>query len=369
MQIKLTIPEPCHEDWAKMTPTEQGKFCGSCQKEVFDMTSASEDEAAKKIHHSTGELCVRIPNDYLNKKIDLHAAGFGKYGKLGAVGAIISAAAFTPIISSSDADLSELAEKNTIQLDALQPLNISGTVVNEKGEVINNVQVTIEQNNHKATMTSLTNGRFSFQLDPMKIKNGMAKIRLEKAGFISLEKEISIDGNLLNGKFVMNVHPKVLKTCALKPLAPETVELDELQIVTQTLGQVTIQETVTVERQYMTAGAMVSHVYINEITPIPETEKQEIEEVKMNVDIEPVDINTIAIYPNPTTDFANIELKKAGNYTLYVFDINGKMIQTSSFTTNKKQVDLSKFERGNYIVKIIDNDTHESLDGKVVLMR
>lgn len=370
MKIKLTIPEPCHEDWAKMTPTEQGKFCGSCQKEVFDMTTESEDDVAQKIHQSKGELCVRIPNHYLNKKIELHAAGFGKYGKLGTAGAIITAAAFTPIISDTNSDLSELAEKNSIQINALQPLQVSGTVVNENGDIIQNVQITIEQNNHRATLTSLANGRFSFQLDPMKIKNGTAKIKLEKAGFLTQEKEITLDGNHLNGKFVMNVDPDVIKICAISNLEPKIEVLDEVEIETQTLGEITIQETVTVERHYMTAGAMVHYVYEEiDVTPTCTATNTIIENTKMNEDIEPININTINVFPNPTVDQATIEMNKEGNYTIYVFDLTGKMVLNSSFSSTKKQIDLTNFERGNYIIKVLDNDTQEAFDSKVVLMR
>jgi CarboxypepD_reg-like domain len=34
----LSIPKPCHQDWNKFTPTTQGRFCGSCSKEVIDFT-------------------------------------------------------------------------------------------------------------------------------------------------------------------------------------------------------------------------------------------------------------------------------------------------------------------------------------------
>lgn len=369
-KIKLTIPEPCHEDWSKMTPTEQGKFCNSCQKEVFDLTSTSEDEVAHKIHQSTGELCVRIPNQYLDKKINLHAAGFGKYGKLGTAGAIITAAAFTPIISTIDTDLTELAEKNSIQINSIQPLQVNGTVVNENGDIVQNVKITIEQNNHRATLTSLANGRFSFHLDPLKIKNGTAKIKLEKVGFLTQEKDISLDGNLLNGKFIMSTDPEILKVCAIN--VTDIVPIEEEIFFEHALGQVAIMEEVVVteERHYVTAGAMVSHVYIEkEITPLQTVEKIEKVVEVMNVDVEPTEINTIKVFPNPTVDNATIEMKKAGNYSVYVFDLTGKMVHTSSFSTTKKQIDLSNFERGNYIIKVLDNDTQEAFDSKVVLMR
>lgn len=33
-KLQLSISEPCHENWHNMTPTEQGRFCNACAKEV-----------------------------------------------------------------------------------------------------------------------------------------------------------------------------------------------------------------------------------------------------------------------------------------------------------------------------------------------
>jgi len=37
-KLQLSIPEPCHENWHQMTPTEQGRFCNACSKEVVDFS-------------------------------------------------------------------------------------------------------------------------------------------------------------------------------------------------------------------------------------------------------------------------------------------------------------------------------------------
>ena len=38
------VPQPCHVAWEKMTPNEQGRYCESCQKKVFDFTRSTLDE-------------------------------------------------------------------------------------------------------------------------------------------------------------------------------------------------------------------------------------------------------------------------------------------------------------------------------------
>jgi hypothetical protein len=39
--MKIHIPEPCDENWDKMTPTEQGAFCKKCAIDVMDFTKKS----------------------------------------------------------------------------------------------------------------------------------------------------------------------------------------------------------------------------------------------------------------------------------------------------------------------------------------
>lgn len=42
--LQITIPEPCHEDWNKMTPDETGRHCAVCAKSVVDFTGMGDDE-------------------------------------------------------------------------------------------------------------------------------------------------------------------------------------------------------------------------------------------------------------------------------------------------------------------------------------
>lgn len=67
-QIKISIPEPCHEDWEKMTPTQKGKFCGVCTKEVFDFTSNSDEEIVKHFQQN-GNVCGRFHISQLDRKL------------------------------------------------------------------------------------------------------------------------------------------------------------------------------------------------------------------------------------------------------------------------------------------------------------
>jgi hypothetical protein len=64
----IRIPEPCHEDWNKMAPTESGKFCQVCTKEVIDFTAKSDEEIIKHLQ-KYGNVCGRFHNTQLNRKL------------------------------------------------------------------------------------------------------------------------------------------------------------------------------------------------------------------------------------------------------------------------------------------------------------
>ncbi|MBC7949522.1 MAG: carboxypeptidase-like regulatory domain-containing protein [Chitinophagaceae bacterium] len=71
-RIQLTINEPCHENWERMTQAEKGRFCGSCQKHVLDFTSMSDAQLAAFFKKpSTGEVCGRFFPDQLDRDVEI----------------------------------------------------------------------------------------------------------------------------------------------------------------------------------------------------------------------------------------------------------------------------------------------------------
>lgn len=56
----LAIPTPCHEKWDQFTPTQKGRFCGSCQKEVIDFTAWSEEQIKHYFTHMPTSTCGRF---------------------------------------------------------------------------------------------------------------------------------------------------------------------------------------------------------------------------------------------------------------------------------------------------------------------
>jgi hypothetical protein len=76
-KLQLQIPTPCHENWENMTPTEKGRFCASCQKQVIDFSNKSDRDIAmffkKPILSSSkgGSVCGRFMDDQLNREFEI----------------------------------------------------------------------------------------------------------------------------------------------------------------------------------------------------------------------------------------------------------------------------------------------------------
>ncbi|MEI7734291.1 MAG: carboxypeptidase-like regulatory domain-containing protein [Ferruginibacter sp.] len=71
-QFQLTIPEPCHESWQQMTPTQQGRFCNACAKEVIDFSTMSDHEVLNYFNNLKHDnVCGRALPSQLERTIAL----------------------------------------------------------------------------------------------------------------------------------------------------------------------------------------------------------------------------------------------------------------------------------------------------------
>ena len=56
----IGINGACRENWDRMSPNEQGRFCASCEKTVIDFTGCSKEEIVETLNTSGQSVCGRF---------------------------------------------------------------------------------------------------------------------------------------------------------------------------------------------------------------------------------------------------------------------------------------------------------------------
>lgn len=90
LNMHLSIPKPCNENWNEMTPEQQGAFCNVCSKVVVDFSNMSDEEVLSYFENKKGEkTCGRFRASQLTPyemKVDVRAvASQGNFPKVFAV--------------------------------------------------------------------------------------------------------------------------------------------------------------------------------------------------------------------------------------------------------------------------------------------
>ncbi len=68
----ISIPKPCHEDWAGMTAEEKGRFCAVCQKTVVDFTAMNTKQVDDFFDTNAGtKVCGRFSSDQLSEPVKI----------------------------------------------------------------------------------------------------------------------------------------------------------------------------------------------------------------------------------------------------------------------------------------------------------
>jgi hypothetical protein len=83
--------------------------------------------------------------------------------------------------------------------------------------------------------------------------------------------------------------------------------------------------------------------------------------------VDPEDFNIISkAYPNPTTNFINIELQQKGMATFQLSDIDGKILLDGHFKEALDKIDLSKEKTGVYFLTILNDADKQKETIKIV---
>ncbi len=184
MKKIITVPKPCLENWNKMTPTDKGKFCESCNKNVYDFTNNSSSEIIKQLKIE-GKICGRI------KKEPAKEYSF-PYRKIGIFISLASIFSFSNSMHSKTTDIENftIISNDTKSLSSIKFTNDSITLY---GKVFENKLplpgATVKLKETNIQTTTDMDGNFTIKLP----KNIKASDLILEFSYVGMEtKEILV---------------------------------------------------------------------------------------------------------------------------------------------------------------------------------
>jgi hypothetical protein len=60
MLSRVQVAKPCNASWDDMRGNERVRFCGKCEKNVYNLSELTDDEAEALVYEHEGKLCARF---------------------------------------------------------------------------------------------------------------------------------------------------------------------------------------------------------------------------------------------------------------------------------------------------------------------
>ena len=153
--IRLRIDNPCPQQWGRMTPENEGRFCTSCSKIVVDFTAMDDRDILSWLaNRNEQRTCGRFRPDQLNRGLDvprekrLSRWQYWAYLLAGLLFTSNISAQTTPVKAATEQQVSPgshtpiLTGDTTIVADTPSRF-IRGRVIDEQGRPVSFAVVTI----------------------------------------------------------------------------------------------------------------------------------------------------------------------------------------------------------------------------------
>ncbi len=355
--IQLSIPTPCHEDWNKMTPNQQGRFCGSCAKTVVDFSAMTDAQLIGYFENLKNEnVCGRVYPDQLNRDLQKpepmvkrkklywlwqYAAAFVLFFTKGA-----------QVKAQGDIRGKIAPKVDTVKRPVEIPIRLGGIrkvdvppIVHVLPALITQLFITDESNNPIAGA--------SVQLLPSEewiVTDSAGRINLGKTHTI---KEVKVSFIGFESKQVL-----------LKNVKGNSIQLKQIPLV---LGEVAIQCEKPVGQQSF--GAIAGGISIRRVDKVKEV-------APLITTGKPAEAS-FSVFPNPVQKGKEISFtitaKDKKKYKILISDADGKiMLQQNAGSSTKGQPAKintpALWNSGMYIISLVSENGETIQSEKIMLL-
>ncbi len=329
-QTSLYIPTPCHEDWNTMTPTQQGKFCSNCNKQVVDFSLMSDNQVLNFLSHQSGKLCGRFDAEQLQRPLIETKIKKKKSWWM---------ALTMPLLFLFDRG--EAQENNYVKVDTtVSPINkqpeilgkliyqptkeitVTGKVVDENNNAI--PFVTIMQKGSRNAVAANSEGEFLIRINNE--RNNLTTLIASAVGHENVEKLV------------------------------KSTQGDSIIIIMNNANYDTSGVVVII------AGDISSYQLLKTIDTIKTTIKKV------------CNISTFKIYPNPALKGSaiHLEIKQPGEYQLQLLDNQSRLIKAEEINSVSEKSTTaitipSNISAGVYYLRLIDEQKKKSYTEKFII--
>lgn len=368
-QKSLVIANPCHENWNKMTPTEKGKFCQSCSKEVVDFTKKSKEDVIQYLENykGDGQTCGQFTASQIDK-VGTSYINSSLYRRLS-----ISFMALLGFLSFKDAKSQEMkkgkvAVRGTVsykdynQQHEKMDVTLYGSVKTMMGKKISGANIRFSHEGKELGIAkTFTNGTYAVQL---KIDKSMKAIMMT----------VQADGyemkyNVIPQPQKEKIKVDIVMESEIMVLGEIAIDVDTIQIQEDTTKTV---ESCTNKVEKPIDSVQAQEVKIIDLVEIIDTtnhEKPIQNDSIVNKNLWIDNKKWINIYPNPSSSNATVEWKDDSEMRIELFDIDGKLVWSTTSKGNKTVINTANLPTGNYIVKLTSKNTGKSENSALIISR
>lgn len=166
----LRVASPCSVGWETMSGDERARYCNSCKSNVYNVSAMMETEVKSLIGNREGRICVRLykraDGTVLTKDCPV---GFRAYQKRVArfAGAALATVLGLFSVSFGQKDDSKSVDASKVQIikTASEKNILSGTVMDEFGAVIPNIEIKLYKNTNEKPLKTNSDDEGNYEFE------------------------------------------------------------------------------------------------------------------------------------------------------------------------------------------------------------
>ncbi|MDO1446344.1 hypothetical protein Q0590_08785 [Rhodocytophaga aerolata] len=120
-EFEIVVTEPCSLKWENLTPQNEGRFCGACDKIVIDFTKMSDRELYNYFKRQPEKVCGNFNANQTNRVITSHKKLSNRFWISGIAASMIG---FLMSFSSKAQTVDTLKIKQKIEITPITPKSI-----------------------------------------------------------------------------------------------------------------------------------------------------------------------------------------------------------------------------------------------------